>query len=253
MTTGLAAGKVAAVTGAANGIGRACALALADAGADVAVLDIEGGPLREVAREIEARGCRSLAVVGDLADLATVQSSFRQVVDQLGVVEILVNNVGGGPRERSGPFADFSPAFWDQLVDVNLKSTFACTQQVIKGMIAAGGGKIVNISSDSAFLGSRAAAPYSAAKGAVVSFTRALARELAPHRINVNSVAPGYIQTRAMSKIPADLIEKAVAETPLGFLGAPEDIANAVLFFASEMSRYATGQTLLVNGGRYFH
>jgi len=249
----LLAQKTAVVTGAANGIGRAIASRLAAEGAALAVLDIDAEALAGVAGDIRGQGGKVLEFVADMTARRAIDQAFDQIAAKLGHVDVLVNNVGGSLRDRAGPFWTVDPSTWQEMVDLCYLPGMACAYRVITGMIAQGGGKIVNIASDSGIVGSRANAAYSAAKAGVVGFTRALARELAPHRINVNAIAPGYIRTRAMDRIPQDLIEKAIAETPLGFMGEPEDIANAVAFLATDQSRYITGQTLIVNGGRWFN
>jgi acetoacetyl-CoA reductase/3-oxoacyl-[acyl-carrier protein] reductase len=251
--TMLVAGKIAVVTGPAHGIGRASALALAREGADVALLDIDAATLGDIAREIRAMGRRALAISGDLTNRETIIQSFARIRVELGDVDILVNNVGQSARERAAPFRSFDPALADFLIRLCLQVTMDCTQQVVGPMQDRNAGKIVNIASDSAYTGSKSAAPYAAAKAGVIGFTRSLAREVARHRITVNAIAPGWIRTRATDLLPPHMVEQAIAETPMGLLGAPEDIANAVLFFASDMSRYTTGQTLIVNGGRWMN
>jgi NAD(P)-dependent dehydrogenase (short-subunit alcohol dehydrogenase family) len=246
-------GKIAVVTGAANGIGRAIALRLANEGGDLAILDREKEALAETAAEVRAQGRRVIDLVVDMTDRAAIDAAFDRIATELGPVDVLVNNVGGSLRDRAGPFWSVDPSTWQEMVELCYLPGMACAYRVIEGMIAKRGGKIVNMASDSGIVGSRANAAYSAAKAGVVGFTRALARELAAYRINVNAIAPGYIRTRAMERIPQDLIEKAIAETPLGFMGEPEDVANAVAFLATEQSRYITGQTLIVNGGRWFN
>jgi NAD(P)-dependent dehydrogenase (short-subunit alcohol dehydrogenase family) len=247
------AGKIAAITGPAHGIGRATAIMLARHGADLALLDRDAAALADVAAEIVSLGRRALPVAGDLTDRAHIKSSFAHIRDELGPVDILVNNVGQSARERAAAFRDFDPGLSDFLVRLCLQVTMDCTQEVIGAMQDRNSGKIVNIASDSAYTGSKSAAPYAAAKAGVIGFTRSLAREVARHRITVNAIAPGWIRTRATDLLPAAYVEQAIAETPMGFLGHPDDIANAVLFFASDMSRYATGQTLIVNGGRWMN
>jgi NAD(P)-dependent dehydrogenase (short-subunit alcohol dehydrogenase family) len=246
-------GKIAAVTGAAQGIGRAIALRLARDGARVAVLDIDRELLRECSAEINLLGARSIALSVDLLDRVAVELAFKSIETQLGPVDILVNNVGQSARERAAPFWESDPALSDFLVRICLQTAIDCARQVVPSMRIRKTGKIVNISSDSAYIGSKSAAAYAAAKAGLIGFTRSLARELAPFSINVNALAPGYIKTRAMTLLPPDFIQKAVAETPLGFMGEPDDIANAVSFFVSEQSRYITGQSLIINGGRWMN
>ncbi|MGE0387721.1 MAG: SDR family NAD(P)-dependent oxidoreductase [Gammaproteobacteria bacterium] len=246
--------SIAVVTGAAHGIGRATAIRLAAEGASIAILDLDADALAGTAADVQAAGApRTLPLVLDLTAREAIAAAFARIRAELGPVDVLVNNVGRSLRDKAAPFGSLPPQSWDDMLDVCLRPTLACTHQVYNDMRDRRSGRIVNIASDSAIVGPRANAPYAAAKGGVVGFTRALARELAPFAVNVNAIAPGYIRTRAMDTIPKELIEKAIAETPLGFMGAPEDIANAVCFLATDQSRYITGQTLIVNGGRWFN
>lgn len=244
-------GRIAVVTGGAHGIGRACAQMLHRHGAHVVLADIDEVGLDAVRFGIAPSEERLHCIAADLRAEATVKELFARIADEIGEVDILVNNVGQGARDRASSFRASNPETWNFLLDICLNTTIRCTHQVIGGMIDRGYGKIVNISSDSAFIGARASAVYAAAKGGVNAFTRSLAQETAAFGVTVNAVAPGYIQTRAMDLLPAELVERAIAETPMKKLGVPEDIANAVLFFASDMSRFVTGQTLIVNGGRW--
>ena len=245
--------KIVAVTGSANGIGRAIALRLAQEGADLAILDREGDALKETGTAVRKLGRRCREHVLDMTDYKAVTAAFAGIVKELGAPDVLVNNVGGSLRDRAGPFWKLDPSTWDEMLNLCLKPAMGCCYLVIDGMIARGGGKIVNVGSDSAIVGSRGNAAYASAKGGIIGLTRSLARELAPHRINVNAVAPGYIATRANLAVPKEMVEKAIAETPLGFMGEPEDIANVVAFLATDQSRYMTGQTLVANGGRSFN
>jgi acetoacetyl-CoA reductase/3-oxoacyl-[acyl-carrier protein] reductase len=243
--------KVAVVTGGAYGIGRATAHRLAGEGALVAVLDRDAEGLAECAMG-QAPG-RFLTVTADLTDRDAVAAAFSQVRAGFGIPDVLVNNVGQGAREKASSFRASEASSWDFLISICLQTTIACTHQVIGDMQDRRSGKIVNIASDSAFIGAKASAAYAAAKSGVIGFTRSLSREVAAEGVTVNAVAPGYIRTRAMDLLPQALSAKALAETPMGIFGEPEDIANAALFFASDMSRYVTGQTLIVNGGRWMN
>lgn len=245
--------KIVVVTGAAHGIGRATAIKLAGEGAHVALFDLDEAGLTETANIVGVAGGRTLCTPVNLLQEDAVTAAFQRVRSALGPVDILVNNVGQGAREKASSFAASSKDSWDFLIAICLQTTIMCSHQVVADMQARKRGKIVNISSDSAMIGAKASAAYAAAKGGVISFTRSLSRELAADGINVNAVAPGYIRTRALELLPASLSRKALAETPMGMFGEPEDIANAVLFFASDMSRYVTGQTLIVNGGRWMN
>jgi NAD(P)-dependent dehydrogenase (short-subunit alcohol dehydrogenase family) len=245
--------RIAAVTGAAQGIGRAIALRLAADGNDVALLDIDGELLGEVAAEIAAAGRRALALPTDMLDRAAISSAFAHASKELGAIEILVNNVGQSARERAAPFWEAGAELADFMVDICLRTTIDAAREVVPAMREAGWGRIVNIASDSAYIGSKSSAAYAAAKAGVIGFTRSLSRELAPYRVTVNAVAPGYINTRANVLLPQEFVAKAITETPLGFLGEPEDIAHAVSYFASDGAGYTTGQSLIVNGGRWMN
>lgn len=246
-------GKRAVVTGAAHGIGRAIAERLAGEGADLCLMDRDGEALEALAAALAGNGRLVVPCAVDFLQPAQVEAAFELLKATLGHADILVNNVGHSLREAMAPFGEVPPAAWDLMLDVCLKPAMACAHHLIPGMKERRYGKIVNISSDSAFVGPRANAPYAAAKAGLIGFARALARELAPFGINVNTVAPGYIRTRAMAAHTPEQLAKVVADTPLGVIGEPQDIANAVAFFASAQSRFVTGQTLIVNGGRWFN
>lgn len=248
-----AAPQVAVVTGAANGIGRAIALRMADEGLSVGLLDIDGQGLTSLAAEVEARGAAAQAVETDMLDRAAIRSAFDSVVQALGPVNILVNNVGQSARDMAAPFWEAGPDLADFLVRICLHTTMDAAREVVPAMRAHQYGRIINIASDSAFIGSKSAAAYAAAKAGVIGFTRSLSRELAEFGITVNAIAPGYIHTRAMDLLPQAFVEKAISETPLRRLGEPADIAHAVAFFASEQAGFVTGQTLIVNGGRWMN
>lgn len=245
--------RIAVVTGAAHGIGRATAMLLAARGARVALLDVDAVALDATAEALRATGGSCSIGVVDLTVEEDVANIFQTIRAEFGPPDILVNNVGQGARENASSFAASTSDSWDFLISICLRTTILCRHRVIDDMQRRKSGKIINISSDSAFIGAKASAAYAAAKGGVISFTRSLARELAADRINVNAISPGYVRTRAIELLPKHHSEKALTETPMGMFGEPEDIANAVLFFASDMSRYITGQTLIVNGGRWMN
>lgn len=246
-------GKIAVVTGAANGIGRASAIAFAREGADVAILDREADALEETAEELRRHGMRVLPVAGNMMDRSEVESAFTKVKDALGPVDILLNNIGQTARENYSEFWEATPETLEFVVGVSLMTTLMCSRQVVSDMRARRSGKIVSISSDSAMNGDIGTVDYASAKSGVLGFTRALARELGPFKVNVNAVCPGPTNTRAMKRIPKDAYERARNAIPLGELCEPEDIAEAVLFLASDKARFITGQTLMVNGGRVFY
>jgi acetoacetyl-CoA reductase/3-oxoacyl-[acyl-carrier protein] reductase len=247
------AGRLAAVTGAANGIGRATALRLAAEGANLALLDIEAEPLAAVADACGAQGVRALAIPADLTQEEAVADAFARIARESGgaPVDILFNNVGQSARERSRPFHESEPATWRFVLDVSLMTTMLVSRQVVPGMRERGRGRIVNMSTESAFYGDVGLVDYAAAKMGVIGFTRSLARELAPFRVNVNAVAPGAIRTRAHDRLPREVIDKIRQSVPMGFVAEPEDVAGVVAFLASEDARYVTGQTLLIDGGRW--
>jgi len=246
----LLSGKIAVVTGAGNGIGSASARLYAEHGADVALLDLDREGLERTAAAIRKLGRRALPIEVNLLEPDAVRAAFARIKSELGPVDVLLNNVGQSARDKASNFANSDPTSWDFILSICLRTTILCSHQVVKDMIARKTGKIVNISSDTAYLGAKSSAAYAAAKGGVMAFTRTLAKELAPDGVTVNSVAPGPTRTRAMELLPADIVTKQNAEIPMGSVCEPEDIANAVLFFSSPMSRLVTGQTLMVNGGR---
>jgi NAD(P)-dependent dehydrogenase (short-subunit alcohol dehydrogenase family) len=246
-------GRIAVVTGGANGIGRAIAIGFAQEGADVAILDREGDPLQETAELVRKHGVKALPLVGNLTKREEVEASFAKVKADLGPVDMLANNVGQTARENYSEFYLAKPETLEFVVDVSLMTTLMCSRQVVNDMRDRRSGKIVSISSDSAMNGDIGTVDYAAAKSGVLGFTRALARELGPFKVNVNAVCPGPTNTRAMQRIPKDAYDRAKNAIPLGELSEPEDIANAVIFLSSDKARFITGQTLMVNGGRVFY
>lgn len=242
---------VALVTGAANGIGKASAVALAAAGADLIVIDIEAEPLAATAGEIRQLGRRCHAAIADCTDDGAVRQAVEESTAALGPVDILFNNVGQSARERAGPFLQSEEETWRFVIEISLITTMRMSRLIAPGMVARGRGRIVNMSTESAFYGDLDMAEYAAAKMGVIGLTRSLARELAPHDIGVNVVAPGAIRTRAHDRLPKEINERIHNTIPLGYVGDPADVANAVVFLASPASRYITGQTLLIDGGRW--
>jgi len=244
--------RVAIVTGAAGGIGRAISLALAGKGADLTVNDVAREPLDKVVAEIKALGRKALPVVADVTKSRNVRQMVRTTLDELGSIDILVNVAGGsGSLRRPRLFHQIPDKYWNAVIDLNLKGTMICSHEVIKSMIQRGRGKIINIGSVAGMIGSSIGmADYSAAKAGVIGFTKALAKELAAYGINVNCVSPGPIQTALYDTLDHETQKKLQNGTYLKRLGKPEEVANLIVFLASEDASFITGQNYAVCGGR---
>jgi 2-hydroxycyclohexanecarboxyl-CoA dehydrogenase len=240
-------GKVAVVTGGARGIGKAVATVLAARGAAVSVWDLNLEGAEKTVAEIQEAGGRAIAIGGDAADAAAVAAAAARTREELGPVMVLVNNAGTTAYE---PFVSMTEASWDRMIGINLKGPFLVTRELVPDMLAAGWGRIVNISSSSAQTGAPAMAHYAASKGGVIGLTKALAIEYAATGVTVNHVPPGFIDTPLVREGPID-VEAAAATMPMKRAGRPEDVAHAVAYLASEEAGYVTGQTLSTNGGRY--
>jgi len=240
--------KVALVTGAAQGIGKAVALLLARNGADLIVSDINLEKAEETAKEIQAIGRRALAIKVDVASLGDVEQMVEAVLEHFGHIDILINNAG---ITRDRLILRMTEEDWDAVLNINLKGTFHCTKVVIRHMSKQRNGRIVNIASVVGEMGNAGQANYSASKAGVIGFTKTIAREFAQRGINVNAIAPGYIETPMTEALPQKAKEELKRIIPMERLGRPEDVAEAVLFLVSEASSYITGQVLNVNGGIY--
>jgi 2-hydroxycyclohexanecarboxyl-CoA dehydrogenase len=241
--------KVAIVTGAASGLGRGIALAMAREGARVAVVDLNEAGAKETVEAIARAGGEAGAWRADISDRARIEAVVGEVIARWSAVHILVNNAG---LDRVGPFVESPESDWDLILRVNLKGPIVCTRAVLDSMTKQGYGKIVNIASDAGRVGSTGEAVYSAAKGGIIAFTKTIAREMARHRINVNCICPGPSDTPLFAEVAAGnpkLAESLKRVIPFGRLGTPEDLAPAVVFFASDESGFVTGQTLSVSGG----
>jgi 3-oxoacyl-[acyl-carrier protein] reductase len=241
-------GKVALVTGAAQGIGKAVALLLARNGADMVVSDINLEKAEETAKEVQTLGRKALAIKVDVAKLGDVEKMVEGILAQFGKVDILVNNAG---IARDKLILRMTEEDWDAVLNINLKGTFNCTKAVVRHMSKQKSGKIVNIASVVGEMGNAGQGNYAASKAGVIGFTKTIAREFAQRGINVNAIAPGYIETPMTDALPEKAKEELKRLIPMDRLGRPEDVAEAVLFLVSEASSYITGQVLNVNGGIY--
>lgn len=240
--------KVAIVTGAAQGIGKAIALLLAKEGAHIVVSDINLAKAQETAHEIEALGRKAMPIQVNVASLEDVEKMVAAVIERFGRIDILVNNAG---ITRDRLILRMTEEDWDAVLDVNLKGTFHCTKAVLRHMAKQKSGKIVSIASVVGEMGNAGQGNYAASKAGVIGFTKSMAREFAQRGININAVAPGYIETSMTDAIPEAAKEEWKRWIPMQRFGQPEDVAQAVLFLVSEASNYITGQVLNVNGGIY--
>ena len=245
--------RVALVTGAGQGIGRAIAQRLAEDGHRVAVADLNPATAREVAEEITQSGATAVAVTIDVADTVSVQAAVATVADWLGPIDVVVNNAG---FDVLMPFLETTEEFWDRILDVNFKGALRVIHAAAPGMIERRWGRIVNIASDAGRVGSSLEAVYSGAKGGIIAFSKTLARELARTGVTVNSVCPGPTETPLLQGIAeaggddsAKVIGAMTRAVPMKRLAQPSDIAGAVAYFTSDAAAYVTGQTLSVSGG----
>jgi 3-oxoacyl-[acyl-carrier protein] reductase len=241
-------GQVALITGAAQGIGKAIALLLARNGADTVISDVNLEKAEETAREVEALGRKAMAIRADVAKYADVEKMVESVLERFGRIDILVNNAG---IARDKLMLRMTDEDWDAVLNINLKGTFNCTKAVIRHMSKQKQGKIVNIASVVGEMGNAGQANYSASKAGVIGLTKTTAREFAQRGINVNAIAPGYIETPMTDALPEKAKEELKRMIPMDRLGKPEDVAEGVLFLVSKASSYITGQVLNVNGGIY--
>jgi 3-oxoacyl-[acyl-carrier protein] reductase len=239
-------GRVALVTGASQGIGRACALKLAQSGAAVTLAARGQEKLQTLADEVVAAGGKAVVFPLDVGDEEQIKSTFKAVITQLGKIDILVNNAG---ITRDQLLMRMKRADWDAVLNTNLTSAYVCTQQAIGSMLKRRWGRIINITSIFGQMGQAGQANYAASKAGLIGLTMAIAREVGSRNITCNAVAPGFIETAMTSGLADDFKQNAVKMIPLGRVGTPEDVANAVAFLASEEASYITGHVLNVNGG----
>jgi len=245
---GIAEGRVALVTGGAQGIGRSLALALAEAGADVAVTDVNPSGAEEAAAAVAATGRRSWALAGDVADFDAAQGMVKEVVRDSGKIDILINNAG---ITRDGLLLRMKEEDWDSVLSVNLKGAFNFCKAAAPVMVKQRYGRIVSMSSVVGVMGNAGQANYAASKAGMIGLTKSLAREVASRGVTVNAVAPGFIDTAMTQALPEKVRMALQQQIPAGKLGQAEDVVAATLFLASEEAGYITGQVLHVNGGMY--
>jgi 3-oxoacyl-[acyl-carrier protein] reductase len=239
-------GRVALVTGASQGIGHACALKLAEAGATVAVAARNQQKLDELVAQITAKGGKATAFALDVSDEEQIKSVFKAALGQLGKIDILVNNAG---ITRDQLVMRMKRADWDAVINTNLTSAYLCIQQAIGSMLKQRWGRIINVTSVFAQMGQAGQANYAASKAGLIGLTMAMAREVGSRNITCNAVAPGFIATAMTEVLPAELKETGLKMVPLGRIGTPEDVAGAVSFLASDEASYITGHVLNINGG----
>jgi len=240
------ANQVAIVTGGARGIGREIALALARAGADLALFDVNSQQLESTVAEVRQLGRRAEGLVVDVTDGKQVDDGVAKVLDKLGRIDILINNAG---ITKDGLLIRMDDAQWDRVLNINLKGTFLCTRAVAKHMLKQRSGRIVSIASIVGLIGNPGQANYAASKAGIIGFTKAVAKELASRSITCNAIAPGFIKTEMTDALPEQAKQRLMDAIPMGMLGEPMDVAEAALFLVSHAARYITGQVLVVDGG----
>jgi 3-oxoacyl-[acyl-carrier protein] reductase len=238
--------KVALVTGSARGLGQAIALKLAEAGADIALCDLNAEWLEETAEKVKALGRRVECYSVNVAEGESVTTGIKAIENDFGKIDILVNNAG---ITKDGLIMRMSEADWDAVLNVNLKGTFLCTKAVMRGMMKRRSGTIVNIASVIGLMGNAGQANYAASKGGVISFSKTVAKELASRNVRCNAVAPGFIRTAMTDALDEEVQGKMKELIPLSRFGEPEDVANVVLFLVSDASAYVTGQVISTCGG----
>ena len=241
--------RVAFITGASRGIGYAIAESFAKDGVDIAGIDINISELQSAMKIIEdSTGRRALAIKADVGDFASMENAAAEVNKVFGKISILVNNAG---ITRDNLILRMKDSEWDDVMRINLTGTFNSTRSVIKGMVKNRYGRIISIASIVGLMGNVGQANYAASKAGIIGFTKSIAREYANRGVTANAIAPGFIETDMTKKLPEDVTNALLGQIPMGKLGRPEDVANAVRFLASDEAEYITGQVINVNGGMY--
>jgi len=242
--------KVAIVTGGAMGIGQAISLRLANEGANVVVADIDHEQASKVVSRINALGRKAILTKTDVTKSEETNQMAKAAIDKFGKIDILVNNAGGSPHKTRSLFRESVVGTWDIVLGVNLKGVLSCSRAVINHMIERRSGKIISIASIAGLMGTAGLADYSAAKGGVIAFSKALAKEVASDGINVNCVCPGPTATEYFLTLPEEAKQRYLKNIPLGRLGKPEEVASMVSFLASDEADFITGQAFVICGGR---
>jgi 3-oxoacyl-[acyl-carrier protein] reductase len=245
--------KVAIVTGGASGLGKTFCLALAEQGAKLVVADIKEKEALQTASEIQDKGGKAIAIKADVTSEEATLAMAKETIKKFGRIDILVNNAAMVYGITRRPFTEIPVDEWDKLMAVNLKGAFLCSRAVFPQMKKQGKGKIINLTSETAFTGSRHMVHYVTSKGGIISFTKALAVEVGQYGIRVNALGPGFTDSEASRSLINDIAKYDVSLTPLGRLEVPEDLVGSLIFLASDDSDFVTGQTLVVDGGRYMH
>ena len=241
--------RVAFITGASRGIGYAIAESFAKDGVDIAGIDINISELQSAMKIIEdSTGRRALAIKADVGDFASMENAAAEVNKVFGKISILVNNAG---ITRDNLILRMKDSEWDDVIRINLTGTFNSTRSVIKGMVKNRYGRIISIASIVGLMGNVGQANYAASKAGIIGFTKSIAREYANRGVTANAIAPGFIETEMTKKLPEDITKALLGQIPMGKLGTPEDVADAVRFLASDEAKYITGQVIHVNGGMY--
>ena len=239
-------GQVAIITGGARGIGREIALALAGAGSDIALFDVNPELLERTAQELRSLGRRAEGYSVDVTDGTQVDGGVAKVLDKLGRIDILINNAG---ITKDGLLVRMDDVQWDRVLNINLRGTFLCTRAVAKHMLKQRRGRIVSIASIVGIIGNPGQANYAASKAGIIGMTKAVAKELASRGVTCNAIAPGFIKTEMTDALPEQAKQRLLEAIPMGTLGEPTDVAEAALFLVSDAARYITGHVLVVDGG----